>query len=97
VHSTAHHHVAAGYLVEEDVLSEWREHDEKMPVAQTRMSEPAGRSKVWVFSKHSASGFQGVEVVFRDLPASVGHIPLELPLNVGDEIVRLAQTHEARL
>src|SRR5207244_2093924 len=59
------------------------------------MSETAQRSKVRVFSEQSAGGFQRVQVTFRYLPASVGHIPLELPLNVGDEIVRLAEAHEA--
>src|SRR5207248_8757019 len=46
-------------------------------------------------SEESASGLHGSDELLRHVPARIDRIPLELSLNVRDEIAGLADTHDA--
>jgi hypothetical protein len=58
------------------------------------MNESAAWSKLRMLSDEPAGRFDGSQITVRYVPIGIANIPLELPLYVGDEIVRLADTHE---
>jgi len=95
VHRPAHDGLFAHDLVEEHVLVEGAEDYEEAPVAEARMPEATPWPKLRMLAQKAASGFNRSEVAIRDLPTGVDGLPLELLLNVRDEFVRLADTHDA--
>src|ERR1035441_4281959 len=58
------------------------------------MSESATRSQSRMLSQKPARGFHGIQQMIGHLPAGVRQLPLGLPLEVGDEIVRFADAHD---
>jgi hypothetical protein len=90
----AHNHIVADCFVKEDVFVEWPEYDEEPPVAESRVSKTAARPKLRMLSEKPAGGFDGIEIMIRYFPVCVERISLKLPLNVRDEIVRLADAHD---
>ena len=95
VHGPAHHHVVSDRFVEEDMLFERPKHIEESPVTKTRISKAAERSKLRVLSQQPTGGFDCGKVSFCHVPACLDRIPSKLPLNVHDEIVRLADAQGA--
>ena len=93
VHGPLHHHAGSGHLVEKDVLLEGAKNEEEPPTAQAWMIETAAGSQARMLIEEAAGGFHGIEVAIRNLPTGVEDVPLELPLHVGDENVRLEDAH----
>lgn len=58
------------------------------------MAKACNWTKVWMLSKELAGRFHGGEVGFSYIRRSVISVPLELALNVRNEVVRLADAHE---
>jgi hypothetical protein len=44
-------------------------------------------------AKQPAGGLYRHEIAIRDLPAGIDRVPFELPLNVGDKVVRFPDVH----
>lgn len=95
VHGPAHDGVAFDYFVEHDVLFERTEHDEETPIAKSRVIESSARPKSRMLTEEAARCFDCCEVSFCDINVRIFQISAILPLHVRDEIVRLADVHEA--
>ena len=46
-----------------------------------------------MLAQQPAGGFNGIEVTVGYFPARLDQVPIELAFNIGNEIVRLADTH----
>ena len=93
MHGSTHHDFAGADFVKKDVFFKRAKNKKKAPVAQARVSKAAARPKSGMPPQKLAGGLHGVKIMIGQLPASIGDIPIELPFNVGDEIVRFADVH----
>jgi hypothetical protein len=57
------------------------------------MSETAAWPQIRMLARQPARGLNRVEVTISYSSARLGQIPIELALNIGNEIVRLADPH----
>ncbi len=57
------------------------------------MSEPPVRPQIRMLAQQPAGGLYCVEAMIRYHPARLGQKPIKLAPNIGNEIVRLADTH----
>ena len=57
------------------------------------MSETVAWPQIRMLAQQPARGLRRVEVAIGYVPARLGHVSIELALNIGNEIVRLADTH----
>ena len=71
--------------------------EKEAPFAQTRVSETAAWPQIRMLAQQPARGLHRVEVAIGYVPARLGHVPIELALNIGNEIVRLADPHAPEL
>ena len=98
-HRPPHHYVAARQFVKENVLIERPGNEKEAPFAQARVGETSARPQIRMLGQQLAGGLNRIEVTISHFPARLGQLPIELALNIGNEIVRLADTHapEARV
>src|ERR1019366_4247660 len=85
-HRPAQHEVATGQFVKENVLVERPGNEKEAPFAQTRVSETAAWPQIGMLAQQPARGLHRVEVAIGYVPARLGHVPIELALNIGNEI-----------
>ena len=93
VHGSAHRHTLISHFVEKEMRLEGAEHDDEAPVAKSRVSETCTWPKLRMVSEKPARSFHRSQKTLSHVPIRIDRIPLELPLNIGNEIVRLADVH----
>lgn len=96
MHSATHNYFTGDNFIEQNVLFEGTEHNEETPVPEACMSEIATRPQLRMLSEEVAGGFDCVKIPFGYFPTGINHLPFKLPLDIGDEIVRLADGHGMR-
>ena len=95
MHGPALYDFPRANFVKEDVLPKRAEDEKKAPVAQARVSKAGERSKSWLHPEELTSCLDGVEIIISHIPVRIGDIPIVLLFNVGDEVIRFADVHEA--
>ena len=60
---------------------------------QARMGETSAGPQIRMLGQQLAGGLNRIEVTISHFPGRLGQIPIELALNIGNEVVRLADTH----
>jgi hypothetical protein len=76
------------------VLFEWTEDDKETPFAKARMNETRTRTNLRMLTEESTRRLDGLKISFGYIRVRLFYVPLELPLNVCNEIVRLADAHD---
>jgi hypothetical protein len=92
-HCPTHHDIAAGHFVGENVLIERPGNEKEAPFAQTRVSETASWPQIRMLAQQPARGLNRLKVTIAYFSTRLGQVPIELALNIGNEIVRLADVH----
>jgi hypothetical protein len=95
MHRPAHGNVTFRDIVENEMLGERTEDDEKTPSRELGMSKDSGWSKLGVQAEKPTGGFDGGKVLFRHWPARMDDIPLELAFHIRNEQVRFEDAHDA--
>jgi len=95
MHGPTHHDFAGENFVKEDMPFERTENEKETPVVQPRVGKAAVWTKRRMLPEELASRLHRVEIKIGHFPTRIQHIPLKLPFNVGNELVRLADVHAA--
>ena len=75
------------------MLVEGRGDQKEALFVQTRVGKSAAWPQVRMPAQQPAGGFNGVEVTIGYFPARLDQVLIKLAFNIGNEIVRLADTH----
>jgi hypothetical protein len=68
------------------VLVEGPREEKEAPFAQTRVSETTEWPEIWMLAQQPARGLHRVELTLGYVPARLGQVPIELALNIANEI-----------
>lgn len=79
------------------MLVEWTKSNEEAPLAQQRMHEATARAEWRMLTEQAASSFHSIKIAVGHAPTGMDCIPLELPLQVRDEVVRFEDIHASEL